>query len=70
MAVWAYECRGGDEGATVWYVSRAAIDEMPPGVRGVCVKVGSQWLPAEVDRTQPIAVDGMLVREVVADDAG
>jgi hypothetical protein len=70
MAVWAYECRGGDEGATVWFVSRAAIDEMPPGVREVCVKVGSQWLPAVVDRTQPIAVDGMLVREVVASDAG
>jgi hypothetical protein len=67
MAVWAYQCVGGNDGATVWYVSRAAIDELPPDVKAVCVKVGGQWLPAVVDRTQPIAVDGMLVRDVVAD---
>jgi len=66
MAVWAYQCVGGDDGATVWFVLRTAIDELPPEVKTVCVKVGSQWLPAVVDRTQPIAVDGMLVREVVA----
>ncbi len=69
-AVWAYECRGGDKGATVWFVSREVIDEMPPGGEGVCVKVGNQWLPAVVDRTQLVAVDGMLERDVMSDNAG
>ncbi len=70
MAVWAYQCVGAGEGDTVWFVAREAIDAMPPEVRTVCVKVGNQWLPAVVDRTQPVAVEGMLVREVVADEAG
>ena len=68
MAVWAYECRGSGDQAPVWFVSRAAVDTMPAGVQSVRVKVGAQWLPAQVDRTRPVSVEGMLVREVVADD--
>jgi hypothetical protein len=68
MAVWAYQCRGGDDGQTVWFVPQQAVEEMPPDVRAVRVKVGSEWLPAVVDRSRPIAVEGMLVRAVLADD--
>jgi hypothetical protein len=70
MATWAYECRGGTDGESVWFVPRTVVDELPPGVNHVQVKVGREWLPAVVDRTQPVAVEGMLVREVIADEAG
>jgi hypothetical protein len=68
MAVWAYECRGSGEQAPIWFVARDAVDAMPVGVRNVCVKVGARWLPAQVDRTRPVSVEGMLIREVVADN--
>jgi hypothetical protein len=68
MAVWAYECRGGEDGQTVWFVSQQTVDEMPPDVRAIRVKVGSEWLSAVVDRSRPIAVEGMLVRPVLADE--
>ena len=68
MAVWAYECCGSGEHAPVWFVARDAVDAMPSGVQSVRVKVGGQWLPAKVDRTRPVSVEGMLVREVVADN--
>jgi hypothetical protein len=42
---------------------------MPAGVQSVRVKVGRQWFPAQVDRTRPVSVEGMLVREVVAENA-
>ena len=68
MAVWAYACRAGGENPPIWFVSRAAVDAMPTGVRNVRVKVGAQWVPAQVDRTCPVSVEGMLVREVIVDD--
>ena len=68
MAVWAYECRGHGDRAPVWFVSRSAVDAMPAGVRNVRVKVGAHWLPAQVDRTHPVSVEGMLIRQVIADD--
>ena len=68
MAVWAYECRAGGANAPIWFVSSADVDALPAGVRNVLVKVGAQWLPAQVDRTRPVSVEGMLVREVIADD--
>jgi hypothetical protein len=68
MAVWAYECRASGENSPIWFVSSAAVDALPAGVRKVRVKVGAQWVPAQVDRTRPVSVEGMLIRQVIADD--
>jgi hypothetical protein len=68
MAVWAYECRAGGENAPIWFVSSAAVDALPDSVRNVRVKVGAQWVPAQVDRTPRVSVEGMLIRQVIADD--
>jgi hypothetical protein len=69
MAVWAYECRRCGDEATIWCVSEMAVAEFPEKVRIVRVKVGSRWLCATLDRTQRVAVEGMLVREVIPTDA-
>jgi hypothetical protein len=34
----------------------------------VLVHVGDDWVPAVVDRSRPVAVDAMLLRDVIADD--
>ena len=68
MSAWAYECRARDDSAGRWFVSRTAIDELPPGTRGVLVRVGDDWLPAVVDRSRQVAVEAMLLRDVIADD--
>lgn len=67
MATWAYECRacGSDE---VWLVSRQAVDEVLGTARIVRVKTGEGWQCAVIDRSQPVAVEAMLLREVVASD--
>ena len=49
-------------------MSRSAIDQLPPGTRDVLVRVGDDWVPAVVDRSQQMAVEAMLLRDVVADD--
>ena len=69
MSAWAYECRARDESAARWFVSRAAINELPPGTRGVLVRVGDDWLPAVVDRSRQVAVEAMLLHDVIADEA-
>jgi hypothetical protein len=69
MAAWAYACHPcGDEPVT-WYVSQAAVEEMPGDVRIVRVRVGSDWLCAIVDRGRPISVEGLLLRDVIASSA-
>jgi len=68
MSAWAYECRARDHSAARWFVSRTAVDEMPPSTRGVLVRVGDDWLPAIVDRSRRVAVEGMLLHEVIADE--
>ena len=68
MSVWAYECRARDDSATRWFVSRLAINELPPGTRSVLVRVGGDWVPAIVDRSRQIAVEGMLLHEVIANE--
>ena len=68
MSAWAYECRARDDPAARWFVSRAAIDELPPGTRGVLVRVGDDWLPAVVDRSRQVAVEAMLLHDVIADE--
>ncbi len=68
MSAWAYECRARDDAAVRWFVSRTTIDELPPGTDGVLVRVGDDWVPAVVDRSRQVAVERMLLRDVVADD--
>lgn len=68
MAVWAYPCRRCSDDETVWYVSEAAVAVLPRDVQIVRVHVGSQWLGAILDRTRPVPVEGLLVRDVVASD--
>ena len=68
VSAWAYECRARDDSAARWFVSRTAINELPPGTRGVLVRVGDDWLPAVVDRSRHFAVEGMLLHDVIADE--
>ena len=68
MSTWAYECRGQDDPATRWFVSRLAINELPPGTRSVLVRVGHNWVPAIVDRSCQVAVEAMLLHDVVANE--
>lgn len=66
MSAWAYECRARDDSR--WFVSRTAVDELPAGTRGVLVRVGDDWLPAVVDRSRAVAVEAMLLKDVIADE--
>ena len=68
MSTWAYECRSRDDSATRWFVSRLAIDELPQGTRSVLVRVGRDWVPAIVDRSRQVAVEAMLLHDVVANE--
>ncbi len=68
MSTWAYECRARDDSATRWFVSRLAINELPPGTRSVLVRVGDDWVPAIVNRSREIAVEAMLLHEVIANE--
>jgi hypothetical protein len=68
VSTWAYECRARDDSTTRWFVSRLAINELPPGTRSVLVRVGDDWVPAIVDRSRQIAVEGMLLHEVIANE--
>lgn len=68
MSTWAYECRAREDSAARWFVSRLAIDELPTDTRSVLVRVGDDWVPAIVDRSRQIAVEAMLLHEVIADD--
>ena len=68
MSAWAYECRARDESAARWFVSRTAINELPPDTRAVLVRVGDDWLPAVVDRSRQVAVEAMLLHDVIADE--
>jgi hypothetical protein len=68
VSAWAYECRARDDSATRWFVSRTTINELPPDTRGVLVRVGDDWLPAVVDRSRQVAVEAMLLHDVIADE--
>ena len=68
MSTWAYECRARDDSATRWFVSRLAINELPPDTRSVLVRVGDDWVPAIVDRSRQLAVEAMLLHDVVANE--
>ncbi|MCC6533607.1 MAG: hypothetical protein IT531_13735 [Burkholderiales bacterium] len=69
MAIWAYVCRSCAGGSPAsWYVAAARVAEMPAGVRIVRVKVAGDWHCAMVERSRPVEVEQMLVREVIASD--
>jgi hypothetical protein len=66
MAEWAYECRSCD--AThpgTWFASAALVAEMPDDVRIIRIKDGDEWRCAVVDRSKPVAVEKMLVRQAI-----
>jgi hypothetical protein len=67
MAVWAYECRPC-AGSAIWLVSRERVDGMPADVRILRMKTGSGWACAIVDRSRPVEVEAMLLRDAVASD--
>lgn len=67
MAVWAYECRPCT-GSASWLVSRERVDGLNAGVRILRVKTGSGWACAIVDRSRPVEVEAMLLRDAVASD--
>jgi hypothetical protein len=69
MASWAYACRSPEASRETWYVACIAVDTMPPGTDIVRVRAGAHWHCARVDRSQRVAVDGALMRDVVASDA-
>jgi hypothetical protein len=68
MAAWAYECRPC-EGSAIWHVACDRIDAMPPEVRILRVRSGTEWLCAIVDRRRPVQSESLLLRDAVASDA-
>lgn len=66
IAVWAYPCRLCAEDRKTVFVSRQAVDALPPSVVTLRVKVDSDWVCARVDRNQAVDVEGQLVRDAVA----
>ena len=69
MSAWAYRCRSCVEGEPDWFVSQLAVEELGPNVRIVRVRVGRDWKCGLLDRTQRVAVDSQLLRDVIASDA-
>ena len=67
MAIWAYECRPCDRTA-VWLVSRERVDDLPPEVSILRVKTDAGWACAVVNRSRPVEVEAMLLRDAVASD--
>ena len=49
-------------------MSHAQVAEFSPEVRIVQVKVGKHWLCAELDRSERVEVERMLIRQVVPTD--
>jgi hypothetical protein len=69
MAVWAYRCIPCGDPEHPRYVACDAVDDLAPGVRIVRLRTGSRWLCARLQRDRRIAVDGVVVRDVVASAA-
>ena len=65
MSSWAYACTPC-RGQGQWWVGCPRVDEMPPSVTILRVRVDDDWLCARVDRGRRVAVDGALLREAVA----
>ncbi len=69
MSSWAYPCRPVAEDVPgPLFVACVAIDPMPAGNSIVRIKVGPEWHCALVDRSQRVAVEGMLLHDVIASD--
>ena len=69
MAAWAYPCRLASDRETTYFVSQLDVDDLPPSVRIVRLRVGTNWLCATVDRTRRVQVESLLLRDVIASDA-
>ncbi len=68
MSAWAYRCHPCVEGEADWFVSQLDVDGLAPDVRIVRVRVGQDWKCALLDRTQTVAVESQLLRDVIASD--
>ena len=68
MSAWAYRCQPCIEGEADWFVSQLDVERLNPDVQIVRVKVGADWKCALLDRTQTVAVESQLLRDVIASD--
>lgn len=68
MAAWAYVCHPPGRADEPWYVSCLAADALPTGTVIVRVQVDGDWRCARLDRRERLAIDSMLLRDVVASD--
>jgi hypothetical protein len=69
MAIWAYECRPCSGANDRWLVACERVDTFAADVSILRVKTGSGWACAVVDRSRPVEVDAMLLRDAVPSDA-
>jgi hypothetical protein len=69
MSAYAYRCRSCESEEADWFVSLLAAEELGPAVRIVRVRVGSEWKCAVLDRSERVAVENQLLRDVIASDA-
>ena len=68
MSVWAYRCYSCVEGEGDWFVSQVSAEGLGADVRIVRVRVGKDWKCALLDRSQRVAVERQLLRDVIASD--
>jgi hypothetical protein len=68
MSAWAYRCRGCDEKKSSWFVSELDVERLGSEVQIVRVRVDADWQCAVLDRSQRVAVDKQLLRDVIASD--
>ena len=66
MAVWAYACTARHERSPSLFVARDAVDAWPPEVNRAWVQRDRDWLCVDVDRSEPVSVEGMLLRTAEA----
>jgi hypothetical protein len=69
MAIWAYECRPCSGANDRWLVACERVDTFAADVSILRVKTGSGWACAVVDRSRPVEVDAMLLRDAVPSEA-
>jgi hypothetical protein len=70
VAVWAHPCIPCRDPEHPRYVACDAVADLDPQVRIVHIRVGRRWICARLDRARRESVEGLLVRELAASDAG
>ena len=70
MAVWAYECLPCMDPEHPRFVACDVVDALPRDVEIVRIRAGTRWICARLLRGRRLAVEGVVVRDVAASDAG